>query len=67
MYGSVSDYYNYSYTDLWEGASGETTGDGTVHPAISMGASTNNYVPFVCTTNLTSTTYYIEYQINSLS
>lgn len=64
-FGSVSDYYNYSYTNLWLDATNDKNGIDK-HPVFQVSTATNNYIQLQCT-NYDSLTYYVDYQINILN
>jgi hypothetical protein len=63
-FGSVSDYYDYSYTDLWPGAGADQAAPDAVpgvHPAFNVSDPINGYISLTCISN-SSDIYTMEYQ-----
>jgi hypothetical protein len=68
-FGSVSDYYDYSYTDLWVGASADqATPDASAvdspHPYFYITDPTQGYLQLRCQLNTSPTNYTMEYQFD---
>jgi hypothetical protein len=63
-FGSVSDYYDYSYTDLWPGAGADQDAPDAVpgvHPAFNVSDPNRGYISLTCQ-SLSSDIYTMEYQ-----
>jgi hypothetical protein len=63
-FGSVSDYYDYSYTDLWPGAGSDQAAPDAVpgvHPAFNVSDPERGFISLTCEPN-TSDVYTMEYQ-----
>ena len=68
-FGSVSDYYDYSYTDLWVGASADqATPDANAvdspHPYFYVTDPTQGYLQLRCQLNTSPENYTMEYQFD---
>lgn len=63
-FGSVSDYYDYSYTDLWPGAGSDQAAPDAVpgvHPTFNVSDPSRGYISLTCQ-SLSSDIYTMEYQ-----
>jgi hypothetical protein len=63
-FGSVSDYYDYSYTDLWPGAGSDQAAPDAIpgaHPAFNVSDPDRGFISLTCDPN-TSDVYTMEYQ-----
>ena len=63
-FGSVSDYYDYSYTDLWPGAGSDQAAPDAVpgvHPAFNVSDPNRGYISLTCQ-SLSSDVYTMEFQ-----